>query len=56
MLSKIFSFSDMWMEGKENTEGYNSKIVSDIRSMSDVEKKAFFNKVDAAGKGKQEGK
>ena len=41
-LEKIISFSDMWMEGKENTEGYNSKIVSDIRSMSDVEKKFSF--------------
>ena len=41
-LDKIISFSDMWMEGKENTEGYNSKIVSDIRSMSDIEKKFSF--------------
>lgn len=41
-LEKIISFSEMWMEGKENTEGYNSKIVSDIRSMSDIEKKFSF--------------
>jgi len=32
------------------------KAGKSIPSMSDDEKKAFFNKVDAAWKGKQEGK
>jgi hypothetical protein len=32
------------------------KAGKSIPSMSDEEKKAFFNKVDAAWKGKQEGK
>ena len=41
-LQELISFSDMWMEGNENKEGYNHKIVSDIRSMSDVEKKFSF--------------
>jgi hypothetical protein len=41
-LQQVISFSDMWLEGQENKEGYSNKIVSDIRSMSEAEKKFSF--------------
>ena len=41
-LQKLISFSDMWLEGSENKEGYNHRIITDIRSMSDEEKKFSF--------------
>ena len=43
-LQQIISFSEMWMEGSEKglENGYNKKIISDIRSMSDIEKKFSF--------------
>ena len=42
-LQQIISFSELWLEGKDaDKNGYNKKIVSDIRSMSDIEKKFSF--------------
>lgn len=41
-LQKIIPFSDMWQEGIEDKEEYNNRIVSDIRSMSEIEKKFSF--------------
>lgn len=41
-LQQVISFSDMWLEGQENKEGYSNKIVSDIRLMSEAEKKFSF--------------
>lgn len=41
-LQNIIPFSDLWKEGNENKEGYNHKIITDIRSMSDDEKKFSF--------------
>ena len=40
-LEKIIPFSDLWAEGRESKNG-NNKIITDIRSMSEVEKKLSF--------------
>ena len=40
-LQKIIPFSELWNEGKESKNGSN-KIIADIRSMSEVEKKFSF--------------
>ena len=40
-LQKIIPFSELWNEGKESSNG-NNKIITDIRSMSEVEKKLSF--------------
>ena len=40
-LEKIIPFSDLWKEGKDSKE-YNSKITTDIQTMSNDEKKFSF--------------
>jgi mRNA (guanine-N7-)-methyltransferase len=40
-LQQIIPFSELWNEGKESKNGTN-KIIADIRSMSEVEKKFSF--------------